>query len=543
MAIFLVALALIAALALGALFAVEAYPQSRFWAPPAGPLHVALSSFGVETLDPSLDTQDGLRYHAHMYDHLIGADGRGRIYGAESSGYGLVDSWAVSSDARTYTLELRQGARWHDGEPISAQDVGASFKHYFREGAVCGVCGNLRDKVAQVNTNGERSVEIELAAPDVAFLGLLAPIEGDVPLLPEHILNSENNGVDKTLSDTPVGSGAWRFAERIQGERIEYEANADYWDAERLPAYDRLHIVQAPDEHVRVALMRTGEADIAPVGADAVAIMKQAGFAIDGPKNVVATTIRFLQSYDAAYLTSDLRFRKALALSVDMPQIIAEVYPPEAATVATDALFTPISPGIDANLTAYQQDTAAAQALITDVGYDGETVTLLSLVAYGISEMPRINEMIAAQWNAVGVNAQVVPTEWPLLQPSILARPQQLGEYGAAPALHGAAPSRPGGDINSVRRYLSGADGAMLTYFDPAAGDAALSALTAASDSGARAALLQSLARKAYDEYWAIPVMWRHHTYALSPRLTGWDPTDGTASDLRFETVRPNETQ
>ena len=162
----------------------------------------------------------------------------------------------------------------------------------------------------------------------------------------------------------------------------------------------------------------------------------------------------------------------------------------------------------------------------------------MSLVAYGLSEMPRINEMVAEQWRAVGINAEVISTEWPAVQPRALARPQEFAEFAPAPVLHGAAPARPGGDINDIRRYISGAEGAMLTYFAPKVGDAMLAQVAAVSDDAARALTLQALNRKTYAEYWAIPVLWRHNTYAISPDLSDWQPTDGTPSDLHFETLR-----
>ena len=124
--------------------------------------------------------------------------------------------------------------------------------------------------------------------------------------------------------------------------------------------------------------------------------------------------------YDPDYLTSRLEFRQALAVSVDMPRIVEALYPPEAASPATgSALFTPVSPGYIPDLPAYPHDPGQARELLTQSGYAGEPVSLLSLTAYGISEMPRINEMIAAHWQEVGVNAQLIPTEWPAVQAAV----------------------------------------------------------------------------------------------------------------------------
>ncbi len=496
-----------------------------------GELRVALSSFSAETLDPSLDNADGLKYHGHAYDFLIGVDGEGRL----DPRNGLVRSWEASPTADAFTLTLRNNLLWHDGEPVSARDVQASFEYYFREDAACGACGAAKGAIAGVDAIDNENVAVRLNAPDVVFPGLLASVEGDMPLLPSHLLDND----PATLQSAPTGTGPWRFAAREQSQSVQYESNGDYWNAERVTPFDALNITLVPEEAQRVALLQTDKIDIAPIDVASIQQAKADGFTIDGPKHVVSTALRFFMSYDEDFLTSSLEFRKALALSVNMPEVVAAAYPPEAASVATgSALFTPVSPGFLEDLTTYPYDPNEARNLVQQSGYTGETVKLISLVAYGLSEMPLINEMIVEDWKAVGINAEVVATEWPAVQPHFMARPQQFDDFAPAPVLHGAQPSRPGGDINSVRRYMSGADSAMLTYFAPDVADAMLNQLTGTADDETRKLVLQALNRKTYGEYWAIPIFWRHHTYAVSPGLTGWQPTNGTASDLHFETVR-----
>ena len=532
--------AMLAALAVAALGAAAyIYFGAARDAQSAAILRVALASFSAETLDPSLDTQDGLRYHGHMYDHLVGADADGRL----DARFGLLESWSANGDGSEFTLTLRPNVEWHDGETATAADIPVSLQYYFREGAACGVCGILKDKIAGIQAAGDRAVSVRLNRPDVVFPGLLAPIEGDTPLLPARAIENYNenyNGNEAALNENPIGSGPWRFAERAPGDYALYEAFPDYWDATRIPAFGALRLSQVPEEDARIALLDAGQVDIAPISAAAVPAVKDKGFGVDGPKNVVSTTLRFFMGYDPDYLTSRLEFRRALAVSIDMPRIVEALYPPESASAATgSALFTPVSPGYIPDLPAYPHDPRQARELLAQIGYAGEPVSLLSLTAYGISEMPRINEMIAAYWQEVGINAQPIPTEWPAVQALFTASPQRFGEYAPAPVLHGAAPARPGGDLNGIRRYISGADGAMLTYHAPKIGDGMLAQVAATADPADRAIVLQALNRRTYGEYWAIPVMWRHDAYAISPALTGWRPTNGTASDLRFETAMP----
>ena len=495
-----------------------------------GGLRVALSSFSAETLDPSLDNQDGLKYHGHLYDHLAGVNGEGRL----DTQLGLISGWEASPTADAFTLTIRENAQWHDGNPVIAEDVRTSLEYYFREGATCGVCGNVKDAVAGVDVVDNRNVTLRLASSDVVFMGLLAPVEGDMPLLPAHVLGDN----PAALNTAPIGSGPWLYGSKSLGESVHFEPNADYWNAERISPFDTLDITLAPEEPQRIALLETGSVDIAPIGTDAFEHVRAHDYRIDGPKHVVSTALRFFMSYDTDFLTSSIEFRKALAYSVNMPEIVASAYPPEAASVATgSALFTPVSPGYIEDLPTYPYDPDEARAQLAQSGYAGEAVKLISLVAYGLSEMPLINEMIVEDWREVGINAEVVPTEWPAVQPLFMPRPQLFDDFAPAPILHGAQPSRPGGDINSVRRYMSGADGAMLTYYAPDVADSMLYQIQAAVKDDERNLTLQALNRKTYAEFWAIPIFWRHDTYAVKQTLINWQPTNGTSSDLHFETI------
>ena len=496
-----------------------------------GTLSVALQSFSTETLDPSQDNKDGLNYHTHLYDFLVGVDPDGRL----DTRYGLLSGWQASSAADSFTLTLRDGVSWHDGEQVSSEDVRASFDYYLKDESTCGVCLALKEAVSDIEVVDNENVVVLLASPDVVFPGLLAAVEGDTPLLPAHVIDAE----PESLRSSPVGTGPWRFAANTAGEFVVYESNVEYWNAERVSSFDTLNISLVPDESQRIALIESDRIDVAPINAESVGNVKANGFSVDGPKHVLATTVRYFMSYDKDYLTSSLEFRKALQLSLNLEEMVPSVFPEEAATIATgSALFTPVSPGFVEDLPAYPYDPDEARTLLEQSGYAGETVQLLSLIAYGMSEMPRINELIAKDWEAIGINVHLEATEWPAVQPLFQPRPQLFDDYAPAPVIHGAAPARPGGDMNGVRRYLTGGESAMLTYFAPRVGDGIFAQLEATTDDEDRALVLQALNRRTYGEFWAIPILWRHDTYAVNPELTGWQPTNGTPSDLHFETIR-----
>ena len=199
--------AILAALIVAALgIAAYTYFGAARDAQSAAVLRVALASFSAETLDPSLDTQDGLRYHGHMHDHLVGADADGRL----DARFGLLESWSANGDGSEFTLTLRPGIEWHDGEAVKAADILASRHYYFREGAACGACGILKDKIAEISLavyplTDNRVVLVQLNQPDVVFPALLAPIEGDTPLLPARVIE-RYSGNAAALDENPLAT-------------------------------------------------------------------------------------------------------------------------------------------------------------------------------------------------------------------------------------------------------------------------------------------------------------------------------------------------
>ena len=497
-------------------------------------LTVAIPSFGPEILDPSLESEQGLLYHGHVYDHLMGVTEEGRL----SPQAGLLDFVRTGSDGKSFALRLRQGMKWHDGREITAEDVQFSMGYYTREEATCGVCETLRAALDRVVVTDRYTADIHLKEADVEFLHLLGPVEGDAPLLPKHHWESEG---EPGLAENPIGSGPWKFSERKLGEHIEFEANRDYWDGQRIPAFDKLRLVQVENATERLAMLRAGGVDMTIVGIDDVEPLKEEGFSIAGPKHFIATTLRYFMSYDPSYLTSDPNFRKALALGTDLEPIINAVYPAEAATLASGSpLFNPLTEGYDATLPPYSYDPVEAQRLLQQAGYGGETVYLVSVVAYGLTEMLDMNQMLAEDWREIGLNVEVMNTEWPPIRARALARPQEFDDLAPATLLHGAFPYN--SRFNTiVQRYMSSVEGGLLTYHNPARGDMIYQGLSTIVDPAEREEQMLLLNRETYDEYWALPIVWRHQPYALSSGLTGWQPTNGTTNSLRLETVRPSE--
>jgi peptide/nickel transport system substrate-binding protein len=503
-------------------------------------LTVALPSFWAETLDPSMDGQPGLQYHGHLYDHLVGVGPDGKF----DQSYGLLESWDPGDDASTYTLTLKKGLKWHDGVDVTSADIAYSIAHYTREDARCAVCPVLAGVVEGVDTPDSRTAVLNLKTPHVSIMHAFGPVAGDMPLLAAHA----------TGEDIAIGTGPWKLSGRSEGEWIGFEANTDYWDEERVPGFARLRLVLAEQPAERAEMLKRGEVDMTvlrpsgrPWSIDEpqgdVPSVRDAGFAIDGPKYVNTTVMRLFSASEPGSMNNSHDFRKALTLGIDSQSIIDVVYEPEVAEIAAgSALFSPLSDGYDPDLPPYQYDPAAASASLDASGYDGGTVVIFSAPSYGLTELIQINEMIADNLREIGMNVEVRSASYPDILARHSPRPQQFDDVMPAPLFHGVNYQTWPDILGGIKRYLTSDPAALLTYHDLERGDRLFEELSAIVDPVERDERLRKLNREMYEEYWAIPVVWRHEVYGLRSDLSGWAPTNGTASDLRLETVQGVET-
>jgi peptide/nickel transport system substrate-binding protein len=495
-------------------------------------LRVAVPDFGAAVMDPSLEGKLGLLYHGPLYDFLIGAGPSGR----PDLALGLVERWETNEDATRYTLILRQGMHWHDGVEITTEDIAFNLEHYPRAIAVCAVCSDVEEALDRVEIVDRYTARLHLKRPDPEFLSNLGSVRGDMPLLPKHYY--ETVGAPG-FEDVPLGSGPWRFVDQVRGEYVEFEANRDYWNAERVPGFDRLRLIHVPAPEDRLSKLRAGELDLTIVLHEDVEQLKAEGFQVQGPRYVLGTLLRFFMSYDPAYLTSSLPFRKALALGVDVEAAIQGIFPEEVAVAAPSVPFaSPVNVGWDPSFAPYPYDPQTARTLLEESGYAGEPVYVLSILAYGMRDMPRTLERLAKDWRAIGLNVQIVSTDYPDVMSRFVPRPQNFVDIAPAPIFHGAYENWHGTG-ESIYQYMTSATGTMMSYYDLESGDRLYQEIFSIADPQERDQRIREALHDMAEEYWVIPLAWRHDTYAVSSNVTGWQPTDGTSYDLRLETLRP----
>ena len=171
----------------------------------------------------------------------------------------LAASWEVSDDGLTYTFHLAD-ATWHDGEPVTSEDVKFTFEdvlfqHHARTKA------GLEGVVEAIETPDPRTVVFRLSAPHPALLRRLDVTEA--PILPAHVYEGVEDVTAAGANLSPVGSGPYRFVSYAPSDQVIAEANEDYFK-DRGPGVDRVVFRVIADEQTRTLAFEQGEIDYLP---------------------------------------------------------------------------------------------------------------------------------------------------------------------------------------------------------------------------------------------------------------------------------------
>jgi peptide/nickel transport system substrate-binding protein len=164
----------------------------------------------------------------------------------------LAESWSVSEDALVYDFVLRQGTKFHNGEPVTSEDVKFSFERYK------GTSHDLmKDRVAEVEIPGPRHVRFKLKNPWPDFLTFYATASGAGWIVPKKYVEQVG---DQGFKKAPIGAGPYKFVSFTPGIELVFEAFDQYW--RHPPHVKRLVFKVVPEETTRLAALQRGEVDI-----------------------------------------------------------------------------------------------------------------------------------------------------------------------------------------------------------------------------------------------------------------------------------------
>src|SRR6202158_3394208 len=226
----------------------------------------------------------------------------------------LAESWTESKDHLAYTFTLRKNARFHNGEPVTAEDVKFSFERYKGASATL-----LKEKVKEVQALSPTQVRFVLKEPWADFMTFYGTTaSGAAWIVPKKYVQQVGEDGFKAA---PVGAGPYRVVSFKPGVELVLEAFDGYW--RKPPSVKRLVMRSLPEESTRAAALRAGEVDIAYLltGPTADSVRKTSGLRLAAPLVSGAFWFELPEQWDPKSPWSDPRVRLAASHAIDRPGI------------------------------------------------------------------------------------------------------------------------------------------------------------------------------------------------------------------------------
>ena len=315
------------------------------------------------TLDPAMhrdrDTETVIR---NMFDGLVT-----RTNGSEVVPE-LAEGWEEVNPT-TYVFTLRPNVKFHNGDPLTADDVVFTFARILTEGGVGGQSSprkGLLGPLQKVEKVGDLKVKFVLANPFPPFLQALVHFQ----IVPEKYIKTVG---DAAFAEKPIGTGPFKFVKgRLDAEIVMERFEQYYGGSPKLPPVGPARVKQAvfrtmPEPSTRVAALLAGEVTIIQaIPADLVDRLKKS-------TQVQVKTVEGTRSYQIELNNrkppfDDVRVRQAVNMAVNWDNILKNIYLGYATRLPT--CFLPSGFGYDPNLKPYPYDPEKAKALLEAAGYE-----------------------------------------------------------------------------------------------------------------------------------------------------------------------------
>jgi peptide/nickel transport system substrate-binding protein len=222
----------------------------------------------------------------------------------------LAESWRESPDGLVYEFKLREGLKFHNGDPLTADDVKFSFQRY--RGASAKI---LHERVKSVEVVDAQRIRFVLHAPWPDFLVFYAsPATGAAWIVPRKYIEKVG---EEGFARQPVGLGPYKFVRMVPGQELVLEANEQYW--RKKPSIKRVVIKGVPDRTTRLAMLKTGEADIGylMVGVEAATIKSDPKLRLAQVIPPASWWMEFPEQWNPKSPWHDRRVRLAATMAVD----------------------------------------------------------------------------------------------------------------------------------------------------------------------------------------------------------------------------------
>lgn len=319
----------------------------------------------------------------------------------------LAKSWTISDDGKTYTFDLHEGVMWHDGKPLTSEDIRFTFEQILF--AHHNIGKTLAPFIEGIETPDEKTITFHLKSPNDVFLTFVA---GQSYIQPKHLYDGSDIA-ENPANLAPVGSGPFKFSEWSKGREVVLVRNENYFLKDK-PYVDRIVTRFIPEPSARIRSLEAGEIDYVAYfdlpPAFVVELQKNPAIKVVSEGHEAwGSIVELMMNLDKAPY-NDVRVRRAITHAIDR-QFIVEKANYGLSKVATGPVSSQIGWAYNADTQQYPYDPELANKLLDEAGVargsDGNRFSARIVVTRTIEANLKSAQIIAEQLRQVGIDVEV----------------------------------------------------------------------------------------------------------------------------------------
>ena len=503
---------------------------------PAGSIISVSSYLGFQGVDTNISQDSATKvYYDEVFDYAIAQNPDGTLTP------GFATAWEVSPDQLTWTFTIREGMKFHNGDDITPEDVAWTWNRAVGEDALGGFALEVGPRLSsgfQVVGNTV-SVSTEKPQSTLPLLFASASPPRSVVFPQAHF---ESVGGIENFRDAPVGSGPYRWTDRVPGQYIQMEAFEDHY--EKNPGYKILQIWDVAELNTRMAMLKSGNADLITASVRSVEELQAADLQVLQSPAANISWIWYNYAWVPGHPFSDKRIREAISIAIDREAIGEGLYAGQT-TPACCYWVVEGNIGYPGDVEPHPYDPNRAMELVQEANFEGAEIEILTFSGDAdFVDQPGLSEAIAGYLEAIGLSTYVSVVDGPVLREifdnaiktdeeieAIVKGqpPYQIAVRGSDTRLH----SHRGADIyyhSKGRRQMM----RLPEILDPLL-DKAASSFDLQDQHDAMAEFHRLLNR----DFWAGPLLEAGAVFGASDKVGSWTPITGKPYPHNHWTIRP----
>jgi peptide/nickel transport system substrate-binding protein len=362
-------------------------------------------------LDPIFTTAAVTANHAWMvYDTLFG------VNAAQQAKPQMAEGYTVSDDGRTWLIKLREGLKWHDGEPVRAQDCAPSLARWSARDTFGQSVAKAVDAWGAAD---DRTIRITLKKPFPLLIAALAAPNGNAFMMPERLASTDPF---KAITEA-VGSGPFRFLkdEFVAGSSAAWEKFDGYVPRQEPPEwtsggkvanFQRIEWKIIPDAATASAALQSGEVDwYEQAQTDLVPLLRRNSDIVIAPSNPQGYIggLRFNHLHPPF---NDVRLRRAVLAAVNQEDYMRAVMGDDRSSwrICRSQYPCGTTYGTEVDLPVQKGDLETAKKMIKEAAYDGQKAVIINPTDF--PTIGPLGDITYDMLKKIGINADLQSTDW-----------------------------------------------------------------------------------------------------------------------------------